>query len=450
MTLKYSPLVIAWILLPYQLSTSSVWAETIPIELNMHQQQKQHFPIRMLVPKRHSSSPSADVAESIDTSAWSVPSLTIKYRNQHGRLVAKSKVKRPSSNAWNNGSTKHLHSQIALRPVQDRSLMASVMTKKSLKSYLTQPKIPTFSSLFDVASDYFNIRKPSLSSVSVVQIEDDTIDTEILQSISEPFVLKSVWSQIAGNEFDRPHVRDALVATGLKLTESIQSDSEWITWKQQPNKSKDNNDAEANKSSLETSNTSQDISVYIGRCAKPSPELYYGSNLPILKTRARIIGMSAHDIASLLMDSSRVIQYNQWSLGRMDVRTILCGEGDRQLHQAKIVRHRTQPPLTSQPMVSTTFLHARPIPDVSGAYVVVSRAVPDLGVSTTSNRSEILLGVNRLEPCPHDSNSCLMTSVTHVYSPALPAVLATRVGMHSAVGFVEDLRRLARGHDKAE
>jgi hypothetical protein len=248
----------------------------------------------------------------------------------------------------------------------------------------------------------------------------EEIDPAILDAISKPFVPKSVWSQLRGLEFDQPEVIEALVKSGLSMTES--EDNEWITWKRHNGNSGD-------KAGID------EVQVHIGRCARDDWDQYYGANLPMLKTES-LIRMKAKDIAELLLDSSRVQVYNKLSVGRFDIREIPCQHGI-----AKIVKNLTQPPITNKKIESTTFIHSRKL-NQQGAYLVVSRAVSgsvDEAVDVNNGKSEILLGVNLLEPC-EDQTTCKMTSVTHMYSPALPAVLATTVGIKSAINFINDIR----------
>ncbi len=89
-------------------------------------------------------------------------------------------------------------------------------------------------------------------------------------------------------------------------------------------------------------------------------------------------------------------------------------------------------------------------------YIVVSRAVTggkwNAGEkSNNSNihngekfvRNEILLGVNILKAVPGEPNKTELTSVTHVYSPMIPLMLAKNAGVKGAVDFVRDIRALS-------
>lgn len=133
------------------------------------------------------------------------------------------------------------------------------------------------------------------------------------------------------------------------------------------------------------------------------------------------------------MDSSRVKVYNPWTLGRRDLWT----DGEH----TKIVKSKTQPPLGSKQIISTTFMHARPVQD---GWIVVSRGVGDKAFreegDDSCGRSDFLLGVNYVTPVK-DGNSCQLINIAHVYSPALPQMLAERLGVKSAIQYVKDLRK---------
>jgi hypothetical protein len=55
-------------------------------------------------------------------------------------------------------------------------------------------------------------------------------------------------------------------------------------------------------------------------------------------------------------------------------------------------------------------------------------------------RSDILLGINLLEPVGDDST--LVTAITHVQSSVVPSMMAEGLGVKGAIKFVHDLRRL--------
>ena len=86
-------------------------------------------------------------------------------------------------------------------------------------------------------------------------------------------------------------------------------------------------------------------------------------------------------------------------------------------------------------------------------YIVVSRAIVGgasqfdntdvvVGNSEKLVRNEILLGVNVLRAIPGQPNKTELTSVTHVYSPMIPLMLAKSAGVKGATDFVRDIRAL--------
>lgn len=225
-----------------------------------------------------------------------------------------------------------------------------------------------------------------------------------------------------GEEFADPETMDRLVASGLEM--ATQDKNDWIEWKMHS----------STKKLLEENNNNEmaileqgEVMVYIGKSKKDG----HGSNLPIIKTKS-ILPLAAEEMAELLMDSSRVKIYNKLSVGRTDVRTL--GEG------TKIVCNLTKPPIAKSNMVSCTMMHSRRLEQPQESYFVVSRATPGMVDDAMSDlpRNDILLGVNLLED--RGPNECIMTAVTHIYSPALPTILAKKMGVSSAINFVKDIR----------
>ena len=267
-------------------------------------------------------------------------------------------------------------------------------------------------------------RKQESQKVQVETYVEKTPDVDEerkLQAITEPLIPQSVWDDLTGDEYpNHPERLDALAQTGARLAENDESD-EWIAWKEFGNNNNNNND----------------IQVWTGRAL--NKDGYYGGQSPFVKTRSTI-PLSAPEMVDLLLDSNRVQMYNPWSLGRQD-----CWISPDS-SQTKIVQNKTQPPLGKKPLVSTTLLHARPWKD-NGSWLVVSRAIGGTRYQTfdsdSAARSDILLGVNLLEPLD-DRESCQLTAITHVYSSAVPALLAERLGVKSAIKFVKDMRGLKK------
>jgi len=224
--------------------------------------------------------------------------------------------------------------------------------------------------------------------------------------------------------------------------------------------------------------SSQEVLVWTGKFTDPTTHNGngnlnegYGADIPIIKTTS-IVHRSPKFLAELLMDSEKVKVYNKMSLGRTDemvfqkgVDTVGGRFGDG---ETKVVRNLTKPPMVNSILEFVTCMHARQLrPDDTSllsnnnnnhnripteGYIVVSRAVTGgkWNAGETNNhhngekfvRNEILLGVNILKAVPGEPNKTELTSVTHVYSPMIPLMLAKNAGVKGAVDFVRDIRAL--------
>jgi hypothetical protein len=285
----------------------------------------------------------------------------------------------------------------------------------------------------------------------------------MLESLTQPLIPEHTRYQMTGSEFqDHPELLASLAAMGEAVARSEEEKGEWIEWHVYGG-SHTPKDSNAQMQSL----LDGAIHVWTGKSVVPAtvkssdpskpPTQFFGSQLPFIKTRS-IIPFAVEEMVDLLLDSSRVQLYNPWSLGRRDcwiavsdASTTSATTGDKVPERTitKIVKNRVQPPLGSKAMVSTTLLHARPALSDDGSWIVVSRSVGHNGSvrfaaptddDSTAGRSDILLGVNLLQPVSDDS--CILTAVTHVYSSAVPTLLAERLGVQSAVKFVKDMRKL--------
>jgi hypothetical protein len=241
--------------------------------------------------------------------------------------------------------------------------------------------------------------------------------------VSSPIIPQDVWDDMTGEEWNDPSTVDHLASSGLLMAAA--DENEWIEW----NAHKDTTKILEEKDTMSALDEGE-VLVYVGKAKKEG----YGSQLPIIKTKS-ILPLSAEEMADLLMDSSRVKIYNKLSLGRKDIRQL--GEN------TKIVQNLTKPPITKSNMVSVTLMHSRRLqePEKEG-YLVVSRAVPGAIDEEFSGlpRNDILLGINLLQDL--GSNECLMTAVTHIYSPSLPTMLARKLGVSSAINFIKDIRNV--------
>jgi hypothetical protein len=175
--------------------------------------------------------------------------------------------------------------------------------------------------------------------------------------------------------------------------------------------------------------------------------------------------MSPLALMELLVDSSRIQEYNKLSLGRTD---LLVLQGDMSKDGpfggiTKIMKAITKPPLVRKALVFTSLIHVRELDDGSG-YKIVTRAVTppeenaacldsdNASCNSSSNTntnngglanaltSEILLGVNIIKRIEGDDNRCLMMCVNHIRSPMVPMMIAKRIGLQAAINFYHDLR----------
>lgn len=166
----------------------------------------------------------------------------------------------------------------------------------------------------------------------------------------------------------------------------------------------------------------------------------YGSDLPAVRA-AGVIDVSADELFHLLVDSSRVEEYNKLSLGRHDLLVLQPDmESDLFGGITKVMRSSSKPPLVRKTLTFTSLMHARRLVDDSG-YKIVTRAVtsPEDASVTAALKSEILMGVNIIKRTS-DPHRCLLISVNHIRSPMVPQMIAKRIGLSAAVGFVQDLR----------
>ena len=357
--------------------------------------------------------------------------------------------------AWNLGATLPHHQHVSLGRM---SLSSSLWTDR--QAPLTQNTIEDcdldITKWTDANEDYqvaasdsrvtavmASLRTRVRTRHKVVELEEDMDregpSAELLHELTQPLVKTHVWEELSGQEFNNPSMIEAMTRTGLFIAEKAKH-NEWITWK-----AADKTTSQAQQDGNEEQ-VLQDggILVYLGKWKKEG----YGSNVPAVKSIS-IIDMSPKDLAELLLDSSRVKTYNKMSVGRKDVRVMQSGV-DKHGHfghgETKIVRNITKPPVAKKKMLAVTMMHGRQLRPTDGitegGYVVVSRAVGDPAVETEDYMlSEILLGVNVLRNT-NVLDQCRMTSVTHVYSPNLPTMLASRLGIKGAVNFVRDIRSI--------
>ena len=172
----------------------------------------------------------------------------------------------------------------------------------------------------------------------------------------------------------------------------------------------------------------------------------YGSDLPAIRA-AGVVDMPAQALMELLVDSSRVKEYNKLSLGRQDLVTFqdnMNHKGPFGHSITKVMKSETKPPMVRKTLAFISLLHSQELEDGSG-YLIVTRAVhhPDSSIASNVLLSEILIGVNLIRKVEGDEDRCLMINVNHVRSPMVPLMVAKRIGVSGAASFINDIRALA-------
>ena len=332
---------------------------------------------------------------------------------------------------------------------------------------------------------------PALGRKKVSSDDQESADTGVasgvgqptasaLAAVVQPIIPTEEWEQLTGQEFQSsPSALDGLASLGIDIA-NMESSQQFVDWT--PSKatatlldgSADNSNNEAVSQAIADAKEGA-VLVWTGKWKQPG----HGSHLPVVRT-VSVLPMSPRDFAALLMDSSRVPTYNKMSLGRTDIITMqsnidtVGGAFGGIDGEAKVVRNLTQPPLSKKKMEFVTVMHARRMRQRDGpgrgylgaagnendGFIVVSRAVNDGGPNaapTATNgggggggdgdgeefiRSEILLGVNLVRPVPDRADVCEVTALTHCNSPSVPLMIAGKIGVKGAVGFVKDIRAM--------
>jgi hypothetical protein len=194
-----------------------------------------------------------------------------------------------------------------------------------------------------------------------------------------------------------------------------------------------------------------DILVWQGSSLQSGP----GKDLPVTKARG-IVRSTPELVMGLLLDSSRVSEYNKMSKGRKDILFLQKGlhtsvsDSDFGITgEAKIVQALNKPPLIKRNIEMLTLIYARMLPDSNPlkSYICVSRSVweDETGqakTSTESIRSEMLLGVSLLRAIEAADGVCHteITTVTHVQTSAVPEALSTRMAPSQAVAYIKEIQ----------
>lgn len=193
------------------------------------------------------------------------------------------------------------------------------------------------------------------------------------------------------------------------------------------------------KTSLKGSSLSSEILVWTGSFDHG----FFGSEIPAIRA-AGVVETSSKKLMELLVDSTRVKEYNKMSLGRQDLVTFggnLEEEGPFGKSITKVMKSESKPPMLSV-LALTTVMQAKQLPDGSG-YLIVSRAVHRPGKDDVST-TEIVMGVNLILDFDTDGGEerCLMINVNHLRSSNVPMYVAKKLAVTSAQKFINDIREL--------
>ena len=174
-----------------------------------------------------------------------------------------------------------------------------------------------------------------------------------------------------------------------------------------------------------------------------------------------IVETSPRALLDFLLDSTQVQRYNKMSQGREDILVLQEGvdttadESDYGLEgDAKIVRSLVKPKLLPKSIEMLSLWYSKHIPDAPpGSYMIVNRSVweYDHPVATKSPkqsnsdrlRSEMLLGVQLLRPV-RDGRHCELTTITHVFSPGVPEMMAKKFAPSNATGMLREIQEIFR------
>jgi hypothetical protein len=184
------------------------------------------------------------------------------------------------------------------------------------------------------------------------------------------------------------------------------------------------------------------------------PHQGFGHDWPVVKARG-MVNTRPRNLLTFLLDSSQIKKYNKMSQGRSDLLVMQEGVETTAAESeygfagdAKIMRSLNKPRMLPKTIEMLSLWYTRVLEDSPDAYMIVNRSVWENDSATpqkSSNllRSEMLLGVMLLRPCK-DGEACELTTITHVYSPGVPEMLAKRMAPGSAAGLIREIQEQFR------
>ena len=178
----------------------------------------------------------------------------------------------------------------------------------------------------------------------------------------------------------------------------------------------------------------------------------FGSDWPVVKARC-LVKTSPRSLIEFMMDSSKTKEYNKMSQGREDLVRIQEGidttasesffgfEGD-----CKIIKSLNKPRLLPKAIETVSLMYSKPLANAAGSYMTVTRSVFEdnsgehKASANNTIRTETLIGVLLFRPANKDQSVTEFTSITHVFSPGVPEMLARRAAPGSAYNVLKDIQ----------
>jgi hypothetical protein len=156
---------------------------------------------------------------------------------------------------------------------------------------------------------------------------------------------------------------------------------------------------------------------------------------PIVKSRT-IIDAPLDKLMDALLDSSKIHQLNENSLGRDDIQVV-----DKTL---KIVWNKTKIPFSAAHDFCTV-MHSRSNPfGTKDSKILVSKSVVHDYAPETENftRSRILFGVNILTPCRENRQKTEFISISHIKYTGIHPYIVYKSAYQGVIGYTKKLKDL--------
>jgi hypothetical protein len=188
------------------------------------------------------------------------------------------------------------------------------------------------------------------------------------------------------------------------------------------------------------------VLIWSGKYRGPK---YHGSDNALFMARGVVNG-SPREFTSMLWDSNRTREYNNYCLGRKDVMVINDDFSKGGMYGAKIIKSETKVPFTNLSVFLSAVMHVRALGDrPEDGYMIFSRSL-DTGRAgchvgkrdgvDQNNKNEIILGANIMRPVPGRPELTDLVSVSQVSASMVPPFLAFRIGMMGVEDFFKNVR----------